>query len=144
VGSGWKDDAYKTLEDNFMELAKRIGPTAVIAKGFEPEMWSSEVCDQYLGKSVDTLYNVFPALLLTDSHPNRLSEKSLRLLVPMRDAEERFGGASAFFEALSEFARTRDPSFLARFNDRPTLGAQAWSVLELKPNFFGFGVNVKE
>jgi len=144
VGSSWKDEAYRAIEDNFMELAKQIGPTAVIAKGFEPEVWSSQVCDRYLGKSTETLYDVFPALLLTDSHPDRLSETSMSLLVPLRDAQKRFGGAAAFFDALSEFARTRNPSFLARFEEKPTIEGKVWSVLELKPNFFGFGINLKE
>jgi hypothetical protein len=144
VGSSWKDEAYQAIEDNFMALAKQIGPTAVIAKGFEPEVWSSQVCDKYLGKSTETLYDVFPALLLTDSHPDRLIETSMRLLVPLRDAQKRFGGAAAFFDALSEFARTRNPSFLARFEEKSTIGSKAWSVLELKPSFFGFGINIKE
>lgn len=144
VGGGWHDEAYEAIENNFMEIARRIGPNAVIAKGFEPEMWSSQVCDRYLGKSFEVLYDVFPALLLTDSHPDRLNESSMRLLIPLRDAERRFGGIPAFFEALSEFAKTRSRDFLQRFQDKPTLGAKAWSVLELKPNFFGFGVNIKE
>lgn len=144
VGSSWKDETYEAIENNFMELAKRIGPNAVIAKGFEPEMWSSQVCDRYLGKNVETLYDVFPALLLTDSHPDRLTEKSMRLLVPLRDAQKRFGGTAAFFEALSDFARTKNVSFLQRFEDKESLASKAWSVLELKPNVFGFGVNLKE
>ena len=46
VGTGWKSDAYRDLEENFMELARRIGPAAVLAKGFEPESWSSQVCEK--------------------------------------------------------------------------------------------------
>lgn len=145
VGTGWKGDpAYEAIEQNFMELAQRIGPTAVIAKGFEPEMWSDQVCKRYLGKGVETMYDVFPALLLTDAHPEQLAEASLRLLVPLRKAEERFGGVPAFFDALIDFAKTRNPVFLTRFEEKPSLSARAWSVLELKPNFFGFGVNLKE
>ena len=55
VGSSWKDETYEAIENNFMELARRIGPKAVIAKGFEPEAWSSQICDRYLGKNVETL-----------------------------------------------------------------------------------------
>ncbi len=144
VGSSWKDETYEAIENNFMELAKRIGPNAVIAKGFEPEAWSSQICDRYLGRNVETLYDVFPALLITDSHPENLTEKSMRLLVPLRDAQKRFGGTAAFFEALSDFARTRNPEFLQKFETKESLGSKAWSVIELKPNFFGFGLNLKE
>lgn len=144
VGSAWKDGMYEAIESNFMELAKRIGPNAVIAKGFEPETWSSQVCSRYLSKNIDTMYDVFPALLLTDSHPEHLSQHSMRLLVPLRDAKERFGGVTVFFEALSDFARNRNPEFLERFEEKESIGSKAWSILELKPNFFGFGINLKE
>ena len=83
VGTSWKGETYEAIENNFMELAKRIGPNAVIAKGFEPETWSSQVCERYLGKNVETMYDVFPALLLTDSHPEHLTQHSMRLLVPL-------------------------------------------------------------
>ena len=141
VGAGWRGSA---IEENFMELAQRIGPAAVFAKGFDLTAWSQQVCDKYLGKDVDTLLDVFPALLLTDAHPKLLNSTSLRLLVPLRDAEKRFGGVDAFFNALTAFAVNRDRSFLARFQEKASFGSKAWSSLELKPNFFGFGVNLKE
>lgn len=141
VGAGWRGSA---IEENFMELAQRIGPNAVIAKGFDQTAWSRQVCEKYLGEDVDTSFDVFPALLLTDAHPQLLNCTSLRMLVPLRDAEKRFGGVDAFFNALTSFAVNRDPTFLARFKDKASLGRKAWSVLELKPNLFGFGVNLKE
>jgi hypothetical protein len=144
VGGGWKGELQDAIEQNFMELARRIGPNAVIAKGFDPEMWSQQVCDKYLGKTVQTMIDVLPALLVTDAHPDQLTEHSLRLLVPLRDAQQRFGGIEGFFLALTEFAINRDSSFLSRFEEKPSLGSKAWSVLELKPNFFGFGINIKE
>lgn len=144
IGAGWNGGPGDAVETNFMELARRIGPNAVIAKGFDQQVWSQQVCDKYLGKNVQTLFDVLPALLLTDTHPDNLSDQSLRLLVPLRDAESRFGGIEAFFFALSSFAIDRDPTFLAKFEEKPSFGSKAWSVLELKPNFFGFGINLKE
>lgn len=141
VGAGWRGSA---IEENFMELAQRIGPSAVIAKGFDQTAWSKEVCDKYLVKDVDTLLDVFPALLLTDAHPKLLNSTSLRLLVPLRDAEKRFGGVDTFFNALTSFAVNHDQSFLDRFQDKASVGSKAWSILELKPNLFGFGINLKE
>ena len=144
VNGGWRGGMHDSIEQNFMELAHRIGPTAVIAKGFDPESWSTQVCKKYLGKDTNTLSDVLPALLLTDAHPDHITDKSLRLLVPLRDAEKRFGGVDVFFRSLTAFAVSRDPSFLARFQDNTSLGGKVWSVLELKPNFFGFGINLKE
>ncbi len=128
-----------------MELAERIGPAAVIAKGFDQAAWSKQVCEKYLGKGVEPLMDVLPALLLTDAHPRLLNDTSLRLLVPLRDAESRFGGIETFFNRLTSFAVNRDQSFLGKFQDYPSsFGSKAWSVLELQPNFFGFGINIKE
>lgn len=144
VNGRWNGEFDEIIERNFGALAKQIGPQSVIAKGFEPEAWSDQVCAKYLGKDTRTLYDAFPALLITDSHPERISDKTLRLLVPLRDAEKRFGGITVFFSGLAEFARNRDPAFLKRFEEKESLKDKAWSVLELKPNFFGFGINLKE
>lgn len=141
IGAGWHDDA---IEKNFMQLAQRIGPSAVIAKGFDSVAWSSQVYDRYLGKDVESSLDIVPALLLTDAHPRLLNSTSMRLLVPLREAEKRFGGIEAFFNALTSFAVHRDQTFLTRFEDKMSLGKKVWSVLELKPNAFGFGINIKE
>lgn len=144
VNGRWKGEFNDAIEKNFGALANQIGPNSVIAKGFDPEAWSDQVCSLYLGRDTKTMMDVLPALLLTDAHPDRLTEKSLRLLVPLRDADKRFGGIEAFFGALAAFARSGDPSFLARFADKESLTNKVWSMLELKPNFFGFGINIKE
>ena len=144
INGEWRGGFHEIIEQNFVELAKRIGPNAVIAKGFEPTVWSDQVCSKYLGKDTKTLIDVLPALLLTDAHPDHLTDKSLRLLIPLRDVEQRFGGIEVFFRALADFAVNRDPSFLAKFEDKASLGGKVWSVLELKPNLFGFGINLKE
>jgi hypothetical protein len=144
VNGRWRGEFDDLIENNFSALAKQIGPNSVIAKGFEPESWSDQVCSKYLGNTTKTMIDVLPALLLTDAHPDSLTEGSLRLLVPLRDAAKRFGGLDVFFRALAEFAKTRDPAFLNRFEDKASLGSKVWSVLDLEPNIFGFGINLKE
>ena len=144
VNGRWRGEFNDAIEKNFGALAKQIGPNSVIAKGFDPKAWSDQVCSKYLGKDTKTMIDVLPALLLTDAHPDKLTNKSLRLLVPLRDADKRFGGVETFFAALADFSKSRNPAFLARFEDKETLKGKAWSVLELKPNLFGFGINLKE
>jgi len=144
VNGRWKGEFDDLLERNFGTLAKQIGPNSVIAKGFDAETWSDQVCSKYLGKDIKTMFDVLPALLLTDAHPDHLTDKSLRLLVPLRDAEKRFGGVETFFTELADFAKSKNPAFLARFAHKETLKSKAWSILELKPNFYGFGINLKE
>ena len=48
------------------------------------------------GKAHDELFAALPALLITDTHPDRLTENSLRLIVALRQAEERFGTSTLF------------------------------------------------
>lgn len=143
IGGGWQGGHGEIIERNFMRLAQRIGKNAVLAKGFEPESWSTQVCAKYLGKGADADLNLVPALLITDAHPEKLNDRSLRLLVPLRDAERRFGGVDQFFDALSDFAVTKNPGFLARFEEKTSVAKTLWSAVELKPNLFGFGVNLK-
>jgi hypothetical protein len=144
VNGRWSGEFNDLIEKNFGALAEHIGPNSVIAKGFDPEVWSNQVCSKYLGKDTKTMLDVLPALLLTDAHPEKLTDSSLRLLVPLRDADKRFGGIETFFAALADFSKSRNPDFLARFEDKEPLKSKAWSVLELKPNLFGFGINLKE
>jgi len=144
IGGGWQGGAGEIIERNFMELARRIGKNAVIAKGFDPEAWSRQVCEKYLGSNTDVDLNVIPALLITDAHPDKLTTESLRILIPLRDAERRFGGIEEFFDALCDYALNKNPSFLTRFEEKRTMGKAFWSAVELKPNFFGFGVNLKK
>ncbi|WP_158703201.1 MULTISPECIES: hypothetical protein [Pseudomonas] len=143
VGGGWRSGTYDELESNFLELARRIGPSAIVAKGFNPVEWSRQVCKVYLGGAVISADGL-PALLITDSHPDQLDKDSLRLLVPLQDAEKRFGSVTAFFEALCLYSQDKDVSFLQRFEDKGEgFGGRIWSALELKPGMFGFSVNIK-
>jgi hypothetical protein len=127
-----------------LDIARRIGPNAVIAKGFDSETWSREVSKKYLGENNQLPIDLLPALLLTDAHPDDLKESSLRLLVPLQDAKMRCGGSlETFFNALSDFSLNRNPSFLSKFEEKSSL-SKAWSAIDIKPNFYGIGINLKE
>jgi len=144
ISGGWEGGRDELIERNFSKIAQRIGPNAVIARGFNETEWTGEIARTYLGQDADELWQLLPALLLTDAHPGSLTDGSLRLLIPLRDAEERFGGLDVFFRALSDFAVDRDPAFLERFHDRTDLVEAGNSVVDLKPNFFGLGINLNE
>lgn len=144
INGNWLGGRYDVLEQNFSEIARAIGPNAVIAKGFEESLWSEELCQKYLGRDYSELFDLLPALLLAEDHPETLEEGSLRLLISLKNAEDEFGDLESFFRALTRFARDRDATFLDRFKDQRDWLQEGNSIIDLKPNFFGIGVNLNE
>ena len=74
VDGNWRGGRLEILEDNFSEIARAIGPKAIIAKGFEESLWSEELCRRYLGEEYDAIFPHLPALLITNAHPEKLSD----------------------------------------------------------------------
>ena len=141
INGGFRGGRYEVIERNFGEIAKRIGPNAIIVKGFE-ESWSAEVAQKYLGKNHHELLNLLPALLLTDSHPDKLTKDSFRLLIPLKNAEARFEDLETFFRALTNFANNRDKKFLKLFMEEKDFLAKVNKIFEIKPNICGIGINI--
>jgi hypothetical protein len=140
VDGHWKGGLIQVVNDNFERIAREIGPKAIIAKGFEESLFSDEVCEKYLGKGYQTILHKTPALLITDSHPSKLTSDSTRLFVPLEEVKERFGTFDKFFNLLVQFVRNRNEEFLNQFKKRETL--VGFDIVELKPNFMGVGLNL--
>ena len=143
INGGFNSPHFAAIEQNFSEIARRIGDNSVIAKGFTEEFYG-EVCRKYLNKELRELFPHLPALLLTDAHPDRINDKSMRLLIPLKHAEKEFGDLSFFFRALSDFAQHRNTMFFDKFEDRTDWFEAADAVIEVKPKFFGIGININE
>jgi hypothetical protein len=111
----WQEPLYGMIEQNFAMIARSVGQHAVIAKGLNPSHWYGEVATKYLGVEHDKYFGLLPALLITDAHPDSVSEESLRLLVPLKDVESRFGGWNQFFSLLGGFVRLESDVFVKRF-----------------------------
>jgi len=101
----------ESLKRNFPEIAQRIGSHAVIAIGLN-EGWQEEVIQRVMDRPSQEMEKLFPALLLTDSHPEQVRPDTMKLLIPLEGAEKRFGGLEVFFNELARFARDRNPDFL--------------------------------
>lgn len=144
IGNGWASPENDVLERNFSKLAKNIGPNAIIAKGHEEEFWKNEVFEQYLGPSYKKLWEHLPAILLTDAHPKNLSDNSLRFLIPVNHIEKAYQRLDPFFEKLCAFARGENDDFLKHFEDQENWIDKGNELIELKPNFFGVGINLNE
>jgi hypothetical protein len=142
INGQFRDELYDIIDRNFPNLAASIGSRAVIARGTQPAAFSSDVARKYLGKDHRALFHLIPALLITNAHPNELSDESLRLLVPLREAEKRFEGWSHFFKLLSDFAQGKDDAFLSRFQSEESALDVANRVVTLNPTVFGCGINL--
>jgi len=103
-----------------------------------------DVARTYLGKDYDELFDLIPALLITNAHPDKLSDSSLRLLVPLRDAASRFEGWPHFFNLLSDFVQGKNEEFLLRFQTKESALDLANRVITLNPTVFGCGINLNE
>jgi hypothetical protein len=143
INGQYKGKYFEAIERNFPDLARGLGDHGIIARGFDEE-FSDEVCQRYLGKSIETMWNVLPAILVTDAHPDRITDKSMRLLIPIREAEERFGDLDVFFRGLAQFCRTRSAAFVEKLEQKDDWFDKADKVVKLSPGFMGMSVNLNE
>jgi hypothetical protein len=129
-----------------MAIAKSIGSNAVVAVGTDPRAFTTQVARQYLGRgnSDASFTSALPALLITNTHPEKLTKDSVRLIVPLRDAENRFGGWQQFFDLLSSFVKGESKEFLEKFEKKENLFDAANKIVNLKPGMFGISLNVNE
>lgn len=144
INGQWQEPLYGIIEQNFSSIARSIGKHAVIAKGLNPMEWYGEVAEKYLGKDHADYFQLLPALLVTDAHPDRVSEGSLRLLIPLRDVEARFGGWNQFFALLTDFVQLKSDEFVNRFHKKEDAFDVANKIVSVKPGAFGISVNMNE
>jgi hypothetical protein len=146
VNGQYREPLYEMIEKNFAEIVRGIGDHAVIAVGTDKRSFTTSVAHKYFGKgnSDSSFLAMLPALLITNDHPDRLRKESMRLLVPLRDAEDRFGGWQQFFALLAEFVRGESDEFARRFEEKENLLDATNKIINLKPGAFGISLNVNE
>jgi hypothetical protein len=143
VNGQWKEPLYEMMEQNFKHIGRSIGDKAVLAMGLNPEEWRSELEKKYLGKDSGRFSGLLPLLIITDRHPEDLTDDSMRLIIPLQNVEKRFGGWPEFFRLMSEYVRLENDDFLKNFQDSGTLDA-ANRIVSIKPGMFGISINVNE
>jgi len=144
INGQWDEPLYGMMEKNFATVAKNIGNSAVIARGLDPAAFVAEVQDKYVGHDQDDLWGLLPALLITDRHPDRLDDKAMRLVIPLREADTRCGGWPNFFRLLSDFVQFRSDEFLQHFQKKEDVIGDLNRFIEIKAEFFGIALNVNE
>jgi hypothetical protein len=115
----WEGGLGEVVQRNFDALARSIGPNAIIVGGLEDE-FHGEVVEKYLGRHHAELKNLMPALLITDAHPEHLTDKSLRILIPLREAHERYKVIDDFLRDLAAFVRGENDDLLRTLEGAPT------------------------
>jgi hypothetical protein len=146
VNGQFREPFYEMVQENFISIAKSIGNNAVITVGTDPKAFTTSVARKYLGvgNSDNSFLGALPAMLITNAHPEQLTKDSVRLVVPLRDAEKRFGSWAQFFTLLSSYVRGESDEFLKRFEAGENLLDAANKVIGLKPGMFGISVNINE
>jgi hypothetical protein len=146
INGQYREPLYEMVQRNFFEIAESIGDHAVIAVGTNQQKFTTSVAQHYLGKdnSDPDFVRVLPALLITNDHPDQLNKDSLRLIVPLREAESRFEDWHQFFRALTAFVRGENDEFVRRFEAKESLVEAANAVVNLRPGMFGIGININE
>ena len=146
VNGQFREPLYEMMQQNFISIARSIGSNAVIAVGTDPKAFTDQVARKYAGDSSRAafLQRSLPALLITNAHPDRLTKESVRLIVPLSDAEGRFGGWQNFFTLLSGYVRGESNEFLNKFERTESFIDAANKVLNIRPGMFGISVNINE
>jgi hypothetical protein len=146
INGTYREPLYDMISSNFINIARQIGSNAVIAIGTNSEAFTTSVAKKYIGSrnSDRSFTDLLPALLITNCHPDKLTKDSMRLIVPLRDAEARFGGWSQFFSLLAQFVRGENEKFIECFEKQEDFIEMSNKIVQLKPNFFGLGININE
>lgn len=146
INGQFREPLYEMVENNFFEIAKSIGRNAVIAIGTDKESFSTSVAERYFGEDIarGRFLDMLPALLITNDHPDKLTRGSARFVIPLREAESRFGGWHQFFSLLSQFVRGESDEFIRRFESADGVIDKLNKVVQLRPGFFGIGVNLNQ
>jgi hypothetical protein len=146
----WDGSLLNQVEKNFAKIAQNIGPKGAIIMGHEgvdlggelmmTEHMPSGLSQLLMGQGIAEGGGV----LILGAHPTELKEDDLVLYAPLEALQTRFGGLPTFFEALCQFSKTRDPSFLKKFQSKETKLDVFLKLFDLKPGMFGIGVNINK
>lgn len=139
--ANWKGGLLQTINENFDILAKEIGQNAIIAKGLNPREWTIEISEKYFS-GIPNIDNLFPGILITNSHPDMFNDASIRILISLKQVESNYANTEQFFNLLTDFISRRNDKFLEFARANINWLDQINKSVELKPNIIGIGVNL--
>ena len=145
----WAGGYAQIIEDNFSAIAKKLGEKGAIIAGHDgvelakelPHLLSeSALKNKTVHNFVSSGESLGLSILLLGAHPSKLDENDLFLLAPIEQIDKQFGSLDQFFSDLCNFAEERNHTFLEKFEEQQDAGFN--NYFELKPNFYGIGVNI--
>jgi hypothetical protein len=139
--SGFSDNLTDMIERNFDNIAREIGNDAIIADGLNEERWLDEVGPKYLGQDWLLYISLLPALLITDSHPNDVTEKSKRIFIPLAEVPKQFSNWTTFFRMLVKYVRHEPNEITARLQNGPDAFDVLNGIFKINPGFLGISID---
>lgn len=126
----WDGTLQDIVTKHFDNIARAIGKNAVIVGGLQDEC-HGDVVQQYLGTHYAALKNLMPAVLITDCHPDKLTAESMRLLIPLREANRRYDFIDDFLSDLASFVRCENDRLLVALENAPRPGKGADDIVKV-------------
>jgi len=147
----WQSGYRGIIEKNFNRLAKNLGPKAAIVVGHDGINLSNELIQCLHNRLLD--YKLLEdlvrkadhsgtSLLLLGAAPKELKATDLILYAPLSEIDIKFNELEIFFNELCHFATDMDESFLRKFEEPNISSYDLLGIIDLKPNFFGIGINI--
>ncbi len=151
----WNNDLRRELSENFENLAKEVGPKALVVRGAEPKSFFDQVFYEYAlrNRGLEGRDFPLPALLIADTPPMEIREDKERILeakmilLPLAPEYRRLGSITDFLRKVAQ--SVQDPEAFDALNALDRTGIERkWRWLSqyliLKPNFHGFGVDLNQ
>lgn len=150
----WRDEFRREFSDNFKTLSAEVGPASLVVIGEDPRQFYNDVFLHYALylRGFDRERFPLPALLVANKHPEEIKVKdgginALVMLFPLDEHYLRPGSVSAFLRELCFALKDKDANrALVKLDEAGIENHWGWinKYFELKPNFYGFGININE
>lgn len=155
--TNWETTISQFLRQNLFQLMDEVGKSNIIVKGLRPKSFYNSVIDTYISDSrqADSLRDhteKFPVLLITDQHPGRNNQNSEEspdlkvIIIPLGTLPEQ--RIISVFNEIVQLITSNADLFDKLSNVTPSnldrIFRKLFRILDLRPNFFGFGLNLNE
>lgn len=142
AAEGFAGPVEDMLRANFEKLGRDFGSDGVLLRGYDGHSWSVEVLSRYFGDP-KPYQSMMPGLLITDSHPDRLTKDSMKIFISLTEVARKMD-TGQFFWHLVEFVRGESDELLKWIEPVADPMDVLNQVFTFRPSIMGFGVNFNE
>jgi hypothetical protein len=151
---GWNDDLRRELTENFLNFVREVGPNVLVVRGTEPRDFRNALFDRYvLHRDYPDRSLPLPAILVSNLSPSAMNgkpeamEAAKIILFPLDRQYLRPSSITNFLQQVAQAAQdTRSFDALESLDEVELERRWGWitEYFDLKPNFFGFGLNLNK